>query len=577
MADRPLNRLLHRLRRTVRSGSAGVPTDGELLGRFVERADAAAFEELVRRHGAMVFAVCRRVLRHEADAEDAFQATFLLLARKAAAVAPRARVGCWLYGVARTTAVRARTLARRRRAKEREAAAIRPERSDSPNHAELAELLDREIGRLPARYRAVILLCDLEGVPVREAARRLGCPQGTAASRLARGRALLAKRLLRAGLTAPAAAAAVAAGAASAAVPVRLSQQTVTVALTMFGSRAAEAVSAPVAALVAGGLRAMFVTRLVTAGALVVALGAAGAGTGVMARQVATAGGAGQAPAPGPADGPEVDKRLRSLEQKMDRVTQLLEARERESPRPKVPADADLRELREARDKLVAELETRQKEYLQFRQKLPHLLLRTNSGNSNIYVDRLLKIDQRRTDYRIKLEETKKRLEQIKKVYKDDGRTAATFLIAATGLKIPLDNTTDLDKVLLDYKVKREIAISQYGEQHPSVQQFDKAIAIIKDIYRGKASDKNKDADVKDKGVDVIELYVKAMEAEVKDLNTLLQTLDEQFDREQKQARDLNNYEIEDDMYRDAIKRRRDMLDDLEKRIREATNRPSAK
>src|SRR5205085_4902983 len=137
--------------------------------------------------------------------------TFLLLARKAAAVAPRARVGCWLYGVARTTAVRARALARRRRAKEREAAVARPEAANSPNHAELAELLDREIGRLPARYRTVIVLCDLEGVPVREAAHRLGCPQGTAASRLARGRALLAKRLLRAGLTAPAAAAVAAA------------------------------------------------------------------------------------------------------------------------------------------------------------------------------------------------------------------------------------------------------------------------------------------------------------------------------------------------------------------------------
>src|SRR5262249_27658374 len=152
----------------------------------------------------------------------------------------------------------------------------------------------------------------------------------------------------------------------------------------------------------------------------------------------------------------------------------------RETPRPKAPADAELRELREARDKLVAELETRQKEYLQFRQKLPHLLLRTQGGNSNIYVDRLLKIDQRRTEHRLRMEETKKRLEQIKKAYKEEGKAAASFLIAATGLKIPLDNTTDLDKVLLDYRVKREIAISQYGEQHPTVQQYDKAIAIIR-------------------------------------------------------------------------------------------------
>src|SRR5262245_29491633 len=131
-----------------------------------------------------------------------------------------------------------------------------------PDRSEVAELLDREVGRLPARYRTAIILCDLEGVTVREAAHRLGCPQGTVASRLVRARALLAKRLLRSGLTATAATM------TAAAVPGRLTAQTVAGALAMLGTRAAEAVSAPVAALVEGGLRAMFVTRLMTAGAL---------------------------------------------------------------------------------------------------------------------------------------------------------------------------------------------------------------------------------------------------------------------------------------------------------------------
>jgi hypothetical protein len=320
----------------------------------------------------------------------------------------------------------------------------------------------------------------------------------------------------------------------------------------------------------------MFVTRLVTAGALVVALGAAGAGTGVMARQVAAGGGAGQTPAPGPADGPEVDKRLRSLEQKMDRVTQLLEARERVAPRPKTTADADLRELREARDKLIADLEARQKDYLQFRQKLPHVLLPTNGRNVNMYADRLLKIDQRRTELRIKMEETKKRLEEIKRAYKEEGKAAAMLRIAAAGVKIQppnnaadkvqfLDNATELDKLLLDYRVKREIAVSEFGEKHPTVQQLDKVIATIKGLYRLKDSDKE---------IDYVPLYITAMEAEVRDLDSLIQALDEQFAKEKKLATDLNVYEIEDDMRRDAIKRRQDMLDDLGKRIREATSRP---
>src|SRR6516162_2921845 len=122
MAANATHRVIHQLRQAALGQDRTDLTDGELLEQYVSRRNEAAFEWLVRRHGAMVLGVCRRVLRHEADAEDAFQATFLLLARKAASVAPRSQVGCWLYGVARTTAVRARDLARRRRRKEREAA-----------------------------------------------------------------------------------------------------------------------------------------------------------------------------------------------------------------------------------------------------------------------------------------------------------------------------------------------------------------------------------------------------------------------------------------------------------------------
>src|SRR5262249_21683839 len=158
---------------------------------------------LLRRHGPMVLGVCRRVLRNDADAEDAFQATFLVLVRKAASIRPRGLVGNWLYGVAHTTALKARAMSSRRAAKEREAAARpRPEREVAAETWErLQALLDQELQALPDKYRAAIVLCDLEGRPLKEAARQLGCPLGTVGTRLARGRSLLARRLARHGLT----------------------------------------------------------------------------------------------------------------------------------------------------------------------------------------------------------------------------------------------------------------------------------------------------------------------------------------------------------------------------------------
>src|SRR5437870_2955087 len=118
MATTALGAVLHNLRRSwLRQDDAGF-TDGELLDGFVARRDEAAFEALVHRHGPMVLGVCRRVLRNDADAEDAFQATFLVLVRKAASIRPRGLVGNWLYGVAHTTALKARAMTTKRRAKE---------------------------------------------------------------------------------------------------------------------------------------------------------------------------------------------------------------------------------------------------------------------------------------------------------------------------------------------------------------------------------------------------------------------------------------------------------------------------
>src|SRR5262245_23241148 len=177
-------------------------TDGALLRRFVESRDEAAFALLVERHGPTVFGVCCRILGPGPDAEDAFQATFVILARRAAALAERTIVGNWLFGVARRTALKARALAARRGVKEREMA--RPE-SHPTNHAgELREAIDSAVAGLPTKYQAPVVLCELEGRSLREAAAELGWPEGTVAGRLSRGRAMLRARLVRAGLPAAA-------------------------------------------------------------------------------------------------------------------------------------------------------------------------------------------------------------------------------------------------------------------------------------------------------------------------------------------------------------------------------------
>jgi RNA polymerase sigma factor (sigma-70 family) len=251
--------------------AGGGLTDGQLLGRFLSTRDEEAFAAIVRRHGPMVLGVCRRLLHDFHDAEDAFQATFLVLARKAASVVKRDSLASWLYGVAHRTALQARVTNARRRARER------PMR-DMP-HLELppAEpqdwrpLLDRELSRLPEKYRAAIVLCDLEGRSRREAACLLKIPEGTLSSRLAAGRRLLARRLAKSGLSLSGGmlAAALAEG-ARAQVPSALVWST---AKAVTGQ-----VAAPAAVVLTQGvIQAMFLKKLWVVGAvLVVALGVGG-------------------------------------------------------------------------------------------------------------------------------------------------------------------------------------------------------------------------------------------------------------------------------------------------------------
>jgi RNA polymerase sigma factor (sigma-70 family) len=287
MATDQLSSVLQGLRRAALRRDGGGLSDGELLECFVKGRSEAAFEALVRRHGSMVLSVCRRVLRHAQDAEDAFQATFLVLARKAAVVVPRELVGNWLYGVAYRTALEARKAAARRRARERQVADM-PEPYAPADGApdDWRPVLDEELSRLSDKYRAVVVLCELEGRPRKEVAARLGIPEGTLSSRLAAARRLLARRLARRGLTLGAASLVAALGAdtASAGVPARLTVATVkAAALSAVGGAPSAAAPADVLALAEGVLKAMLLHKLKVTAALLLALAVLGAGAGFLA------------------------------------------------------------------------------------------------------------------------------------------------------------------------------------------------------------------------------------------------------------------------------------------------------
>jgi RNA polymerase sigma factor (sigma-70 family) len=270
-----MKRLLRQIRRAALFQAGKSLTDAELLELFLARREEAAFEALVRRHAPMVLGVCRRVLRHVQDAEDAFQATFLVLARKAASLRSRELLGHWLYRIAFRTALKARAMNAKRRGRERNSEMTG--RSVSPVDQPSAELLahlDAEINRLPEKYRVPVVLCELEGKSRKKTAAVLGLPEGTLSWRLAHARKLLARRLrthvtligvlLTGGLAHDALAAA----------PGALIKATAAAGLaTIRGDLLrAGAVSAQVLTLTEGVMKAMLLSKLKGFGAVVLAL-----------------------------------------------------------------------------------------------------------------------------------------------------------------------------------------------------------------------------------------------------------------------------------------------------------------
>jgi RNA polymerase sigma factor (sigma-70 family) len=297
MSSAQLGMVLHHLRRMTAVRGLGVVPDRQLLEDFLTQRDEAAFAELVRRHGPMVLGVCRGVLRHLHDAEDVFQATFLVLAQKAACVRRREAVGSWLCGVAYHLALKARAAADRRRRclEDPEEEPTVPDPLLDMTLRELHQVLLEELQRLPEKYRLPLVLCYLEGRTQTEAAQQLGWAKDTLRGRLNRGRSQLRARLTRRGLalTAGLFVSTLAAAPAPAALPVVRVETIVKAALASVGPKSGPLVSERVAALAAEAGRNLFATHGKIIIILVLALGFVTVGAGLWAQRQLAA----QAPA----------------------------------------------------------------------------------------------------------------------------------------------------------------------------------------------------------------------------------------------------------------------------------------
>jgi RNA polymerase sigma factor (sigma-70 family) len=264
MATNQLNKVIQTLRTAALPDEGESWSDGQLLEAYIASRAEAAFAALVRRHGPMVWGVCRRVLQNHQDVEDAFQATFLVLVRKASSIVPRDMIANWLYGVAHQTALKARATAAKRHEREKQVTAMpEPAFEQQELWDDLRAILDQELSRLPDKYRAVLVLCDLEGKTRKEASGHLHVPEGTVATRLATARTMLARRLARAGLTISGGmlATLLSQQVAQAAMPASVASCTIKAA-THFAAGQAAAVSVNAVALAEGVLKIMLLKKL---------------------------------------------------------------------------------------------------------------------------------------------------------------------------------------------------------------------------------------------------------------------------------------------------------------------------
>jgi RNA polymerase sigma factor (sigma-70 family) len=360
MPDTALRRLLGYVRRRA-DADGGPASDAGLLERFATRGDEAAFELLVWRHGGLVLGVCRRVLGDAHAAEDAFQATFLALARQAGSVRRREALAGWLHRVARRIAGRARAQAARRVVHERRAAVGLAVTPDDRMSGDVRAVIDEELDRLPAKLRSAVVLCYLEGLTTEEAARRLGCPRGTVLSRLAAARDRLRGQLVRRGLALPAGGLAALLAPAEATAGLVAPAVRAAVAYAAGTAAAAGVASPQVIGWADGAIRAMTLSKLTTTAGAVLAVGMMGLGGAWVA-------GPGGRPAAAFAEGPQqqADERAPGAvaeQPQDDRAEQRRREIEESKRRAEEAERAEQRRRAELRDMLVqTEVEIRQQE-----------------------------------------------------------------------------------------------------------------------------------------------------------------------------------------------------------------------
>jgi len=289
-----VKRVLDHLKRLVAVEESRNQPDLELLRRFVEKKDEAAFCALLERHGPMVLGVCRRVLRNEQDAEDALQATFLVFVRKAVSIRRGTSVRSWLYGVAyRISRKACAKFSRQRVGEQRAAESARPEATADPTWAEMQTVLDEELQSLPEKYRLPILLCCLEGKSRDEAAKELGWKEGAVKIRLERGRKLLRQRLAKRGLpfSAVLLGTLLAKDAIAATLPVRLVAGLVDAGMKYAaGQSLSGLVSATVVGMANGMLQTLAIAKVKIVSAVLFIVGAIGLGIGTVGHGMLSAG-----------------------------------------------------------------------------------------------------------------------------------------------------------------------------------------------------------------------------------------------------------------------------------------------
>jgi RNA polymerase sigma factor (sigma-70 family) len=276
-----LNKVLKHLCRSILPPDQADLSDGQLLNRFLANRDEVAFAALVQRHASLVLGVCNRVIGNVHDSEDAFQAVFFILARKARTVCKSEALASWLYKIAYRTALEAKeTIVRRRKLELPMLEVPEPEFKPVGERRDWQVMLDQELDQLPTKYRSLVIMCDLEGKTRKEVARQLGLKEGTLSSRLATARRMLATRLSKVGLTISggALAASLAQSSATAKVPASLIWSTARAA-TFVAAGQFVGVSVPAVTLMKGAMKTMFLAKLkavIGTGIVAVVLGVGG-------------------------------------------------------------------------------------------------------------------------------------------------------------------------------------------------------------------------------------------------------------------------------------------------------------